>query len=406
MRQKTPSKDNLQPHIYQCCDIKTTKPIDIIQKAETFHKNNIVSSSPLQSNSPSPSNTSTVNTSTLSSYLDTPVKCSGSVTPSSASDASNNSSTSMKWRDYTSEDERLYSESDDDSSDDRKRRPSDISKAFITTATRENNCISSTSNGVSSSTEPTSVTARTVRSKTQLYRATSELLSPIGRLENGTAAMRQRASMGNGEVPSTSSFDVGTKENDSISKQVANIGERVRRSLSFDSEDTVSDGSNSLSCSDNYKSNGSAKRNLPQPKNLLKSLMKRSHPVAAEGGTWSTCKQAKPDDSFDDRGMEVSSSALSSFCSRPDSPNTLLGDAEVALITSSAIRVATTTSSAIDIPTPTEKGGRITPKFVTSRSDVFNCKTGLPLTSSPAPLRKGSSFDYDPTLKSVAAIKR
>ena len=37
---------------------------------------------------------------------------------------------------------------------------------------------------------------------------------------------------------------------------------------------------------------------------------------------------------------------------------------------------------------------------------VFHSKTGLPLTSSPAPLRKGKRFDYDSTLNCVAAIKR
>ncbi|XP_063878819.1 atos homolog protein A-like isoform X2 [Scylla paramamosain] len=36
---------------------------------------------------------------------------------------------------------------------------------------------------------------------------------------------------------------------------------------------------------------------------------------------------------------------------------------------------------------------------------VFHSKTGLPLTSSPAPLRKGKRFDYDSTLNCVAAIK-
>lgn len=37
---------------------------------------------------------------------------------------------------------------------------------------------------------------------------------------------------------------------------------------------------------------------------------------------------------------------------------------------------------------------------------VFHNKTGLPLTSSPAPLRKGTSFDFDSTLNCIAAIRR
>ncbi|XP_042216714.1 uncharacterized protein LOC121862477 isoform X2 [Homarus americanus] len=36
---------------------------------------------------------------------------------------------------------------------------------------------------------------------------------------------------------------------------------------------------------------------------------------------------------------------------------------------------------------------------------VFHSKTGLPLTSSPAPLRKGKRFDYDSSLNTIAAIK-
>ncbi|GAB6019251.1 hypothetical protein CHUAL_000854 [Chamberlinius hualienensis] len=36
---------------------------------------------------------------------------------------------------------------------------------------------------------------------------------------------------------------------------------------------------------------------------------------------------------------------------------------------------------------------------------VFHSRSGLPLTSSPAPLRKGTCFDFDSSLTSVAAIK-
>ncbi|XP_076045293.1 atos homolog atossa isoform X2 [Oratosquilla oratoria] len=36
---------------------------------------------------------------------------------------------------------------------------------------------------------------------------------------------------------------------------------------------------------------------------------------------------------------------------------------------------------------------------------VFHSKTGLPLTSSPAPLRKGTRFDYDSSINSPSAIK-
>lgn len=36
---------------------------------------------------------------------------------------------------------------------------------------------------------------------------------------------------------------------------------------------------------------------------------------------------------------------------------------------------------------------------------VFHARTGLPLTSSPAPVRRGNSFDFDSSLTSVSAIK-
>ncbi|XP_033611272.1 uncharacterized protein LOC111874184 isoform X3 [Cryptotermes secundus] len=36
---------------------------------------------------------------------------------------------------------------------------------------------------------------------------------------------------------------------------------------------------------------------------------------------------------------------------------------------------------------------------------VFHCRTGLPLTSSPAPVRRGTCFDFDSTLNSVSAIR-
>ena len=39
-------------------------------------------------------------------------------------------------------------------------------------------------------------------------------------------------------------------------------------------------------------------------------------------------------------------------------------------------------------------------------SMVFHSRTGLPLTSSPAPLRKGSCFDFDSSLNSVSSKKR
>lgn len=40
-------------------------------------------------------------------------------------------------------------------------------------------------------------------------------------------------------------------------------------------------------------------------------------------------------------------------------------------------------------------------------SMVFHSRTGLPLTSSPAPLRRGSCcFDYDSSLNSVSSKRR
>lgn len=58
------------------------------------------------------------------------------------------------------------------------------------------------------------------------------------------------------------------------------------------------------------------------------------------------------------------------------------------------------------VPTAAERA-QFRRSLDSATSMVFHQKTGLPLTSSPAPLRKsGASFDFDSTLTSVSAIKR
>lgn len=59
----------------------------------------------------------------------------------------------------------------------------------------------------------------------------------------------------------------------------------------------------------------------------------------------------------------------------------------------------------VPIPSASEKA-QFRRSLDSATNMVFHCKTGLPLTSSPAPLRKGKRFDYDSSLTSVAAIKR
>ncbi|XP_037573160.1 protein FAM214A [Dermacentor silvarum] len=58
------------------------------------------------------------------------------------------------------------------------------------------------------------------------------------------------------------------------------------------------------------------------------------------------------------------------------------------------------------VPTAAERA-QFRRSLDSATSMVFHQKTGLPLTSSPAPLRKsGASFDFDDSLTSVSAIKR
>lgn len=58
------------------------------------------------------------------------------------------------------------------------------------------------------------------------------------------------------------------------------------------------------------------------------------------------------------------------------------------------------------VPTAAERA-QFRRSLDSATSMVFHQKTGLPLTSSPAPLRKsGASFDFDSSLTSVSAIKR
>lgn len=59
----------------------------------------------------------------------------------------------------------------------------------------------------------------------------------------------------------------------------------------------------------------------------------------------------------------------------------------------------------VTIPSASEKA-QFRRSLDSATNMVFHSKTGLPLTSSPAPLRKGKRFDYDSSLVSVAAIKR
>ncbi|KAK8743209.1 hypothetical protein OTU49_017399 [Cherax quadricarinatus] len=58
----------------------------------------------------------------------------------------------------------------------------------------------------------------------------------------------------------------------------------------------------------------------------------------------------------------------------------------------------------VPIPSASEKA-QFRRSLDSATNMVFHSKTGLPLTSSPAPLRKGKRFDYDSSLNSVAAIK-
>ncbi|XP_041987098.1 uncharacterized protein LOC121738881 isoform X3 [Aricia agestis] len=58
-----------------------------------------------------------------------------------------------------------------------------------------------------------------------------------------------------------------------------------------------------------------------------------------------------------------------------------------------------------EVPSPTEVD-RFRWRFDSAASMVFHHKTGLPLTSSPAPLRRGSTcFDFDDSINGVSGIK-
>ena len=258
------------------------------------------------------------------------------------------------------------------------------------------------------------VDAKTVRSSTTLYRATSECVSLLSKssesdlMRNATNNVCDNSTEGS---PHLRYRDISNEPQvqDSLSSQVATIGERVRRTLSFDSEN-----SDCLhnSLDDSHRS--SMKRTQS---NLFKSLMKRSYQVSSES-TWSTnCKQAKPDSCDVINEFVAASSNGSVETIRPDSPATLLGDEEVAQITSDAPayashasngRCSSSCSDAIDILSNETATPIMLSALNSPPRTVFHLKTGLPLTSSPAPLRRGPSsrFDYDASLSSVAAIKR
>lgn len=63
-------------------------------------------------------------------------------------------------------------------------------------------------------------------------------------------------------------------------------------------------------------------------------------------------------------------------------------------------------NSIVEIPSPSEQA-KFRKNLDNAASMVFHSRTGLPLTSSPAPVRRGKScFDFDSSLNSVSAIKR
>ncbi|KAJ8955886.1 hypothetical protein NQ318_005434 [Aromia moschata] len=60
---------------------------------------------------------------------------------------------------------------------------------------------------------------------------------------------------------------------------------------------------------------------------------------------------------------------------------------------------------AVEVPSPSEQA-KFRKNLDNAASMVFHSRTGLPLTSSPAPVRRGKScFDFDSTINSVSAIK-
>ncbi|GJQ82726.1 hypothetical protein Trydic_g19735 [Trypoxylus dichotomus] len=58
----------------------------------------------------------------------------------------------------------------------------------------------------------------------------------------------------------------------------------------------------------------------------------------------------------------------------------------------------------IDIPSQMEQA-KFRKSLDSAASMVFHSRTGLPLTSSPAPVRRGKRFDFDSSINSVSAIK-
>lgn len=63
-------------------------------------------------------------------------------------------------------------------------------------------------------------------------------------------------------------------------------------------------------------------------------------------------------------------------------------------------------SCMVDVPSASEQA-KFRKNLDSAASMVFHSRTGLPLTSSPAPVRRGKScFDFDSSITSVSAIKR
>ncbi|XP_046399502.1 uncharacterized protein LOC124165983 [Ischnura elegans] len=71
---------------------------------------------------------------------------------------------------------------------------------------------------------------------------------------------------------------------------------------------------------------------------------------------------------------------------------------------SSPVRNSSSLPCGRPVPSAKDKA-RFRKSLDSAASMVFHCRTGLPLTSSPAPIRRGTRFDFDSSLNSVSAIR-
>lgn len=109
---------------------------------------------------------------------------------------------------------------------------------------------------------------------------------------------------------------------------------------------------------------------------------------------------------FHEKSKDIASIDKTPYCDNDSSDDKIFAENNIEPTKEELYKCATNINNGISIPTMVQKDNfRKTLNSATSM--VFHRNTGLPLSSSPAPLRRGAhDFGYDSSINTPNAIKR